>query len=143
MADARHALPVPDHLALEAAAALPETVFTVYANLFERGRLAAGEAVLIHGGNSGIGVTAIQMAKAAGARVLTTVRGAEKARRAIATGADVAIDVGQEDFAERCRADGGVAIVLDMVGATISPEMSRRSIRTDGWCRSRRWAAAP
>lgn len=116
VADARHALPVPDHLALEAAAALPETVFTVYANLFERGRLAAGEAVLIHGGNSGIGVTAIQMAKAAGARVLTTVRGAEKARRAIAIGADVVIDVGQEDFAERCRAEGGVAIVLDMVG---------------------------
>ncbi|WP_176596346.1 MULTISPECIES: NAD(P)H-quinone oxidoreductase [Sphingobium] len=114
--DARHALPVPDHLALEAAAGLPETVFTVYANLFERGRLAAGEAVLIHGGNSGIGVTAIQMAKAAGARVLTTVRGAEKARRAIAIGADVAIDVAREDFAERCRAEGGVAIVLDMVG---------------------------
>lgn len=116
VADARHALPVPDHLALEAAAALPETVFTVYANLFERGRLAAGEAVLIHGGNSGIGVTAIQMAKAAGARVLTTVRGAEKARRAIAAGADVAIDARQEDFAERCRTEGGVAIVLDMVG---------------------------
>lgn len=114
--DARHVLPVPDALSLEAAAGLPETIFTVYANLFERGRLVAGETVLVHGGNSGIGVTAIQLARAAGARVLATVRGASKARRACAIGADVAIDVEQEDFSERCRVEGGVDVVLDMVG---------------------------
>lgn len=114
--DARHALPVPDGLSLVDAAGLPETVFTVFTNLFERGRVTAGETALIHGGNSGIGVTAIQMAKAAGARVITTVRGAEKAARAAALGADIAIDVTAEDFAVRCRAEGGVDVVLDIIG---------------------------
>lgn len=114
--DARHALPVPDRLSLEEAAALPETVFTVFTNVFERGRLAAGETLLVHGGNSGIGVTAIAMARAAGARVVTTVRGAEKAARVAGTGADRVVDVAAENFVDACQDFGGVDVVLDMVG---------------------------
>lgn len=116
VADARHALAVPDAVSLEDAAALPETVFTVFTNLFERGRLARGETVLIHGANSGIGSTAILMAKAAGARVIATARGADKARRARELGADVAIDVEAQDFAVEARAAGGVDVVLDIIG---------------------------
>lgn len=114
--DARHALPVPDDIPLEDAAALPETVFTVFTNLFERGRLAAGDTALIHGANSGIGATAILMAKAAGARVIATARGADKVRRATALGADLAIDVSTQDFAAEVRAAGGVDVVLDIIG---------------------------
>src|SRR5207302_9043486 len=76
--DARHALPIPKGLDFVQAAALPETVFTVYANVFEHGALKAGETFMTHGATSGIGVTAIQMAKAADARVIATARGAEK-----------------------------------------------------------------
>lgn len=114
--DARHALPVPRTLPLEEAAALPETVFTVFTNLFERGRLSAGEAVLIHGGNSGIGTTAIVMAKRAGAKVLTTVRGAAKADAARRLGADDVIDASCDDFVSRVNEAGGVDVVLDMIG---------------------------
>ena len=114
--DARHALPVPAGLDLVQAAALPETVFTVYANVFEHGALKAGETLLVHGATSGIGVTAIQMAKAAGAKVIATGRGADKAAVAKALGADVAIDVTAEDFTEVCKREGGVDVVLDMVG---------------------------
>lgn len=114
--DARHVLPVPHSSMLEDAGALPETVFTVFTNLFERGRLAAGNTALIHGGNSGIGVTAILMAKAAGARVLATARGAEKVRKAKALGADLAIDVTTTDFGEAVRAAGGCDVVLDIIG---------------------------
>ncbi len=116
VADARHALPVPDALSFIDAAGLPETVFTVFTNLFERGRLVAGETVLIHGANSGIGVTAIAMAKAAGARVLATARGAAKCEAARKLGADIAIDVTQEDFAKVARDNGGVNVVLDIIG---------------------------
>ena len=114
--DARHALPIPAGLDLLQAAALPETVFTVYANVFEHGALKAGETLLVHGATSGIGVTAIQMAKAAGARVIATGRGADKAAAARVLGADVAIDASAEDFAEVCLREGGVDVVLDMVG---------------------------
>lgn len=114
--DARHVLPVPDWLPLQEAAGLPETVFTVFTNLFERGRLSAGEVVLIHGANSGIGVTAIAMAKAAGARVFATARGPEKCAAARKLGADIAIDITQEDFATVARAEGGVNVVLDIIG---------------------------
>ena len=114
--DARHALPVPESLPLEHAAALPETVFTVFTNLFERGRLTAGEAVLIHGGNSGIGTTAIVMAKRAGAKVFTTVRGAGKAAAARDLGADHVIDVTERDFAADVSDAGGVDVVLDVIG---------------------------
>ncbi|WP_439533799.1 NAD(P)H-quinone oxidoreductase [Polymorphobacter sp.] len=114
--DARHALAVPADMDLHAAGALPETVFTVYSNLFERGQLQAGETALIHGANSGIGATAILMAKAAGARVIATARGTDKAARARELGADIAIDVSAEDFAEAARAAGGVDVVLDIIG---------------------------
>lgn len=114
--DARHVLPVPAALSLEEAAALPETVFTVFTNLFERGKLAADEAVLIHGANSGIGVTAIAMAKAAGARVFATARGEAKCEAARAMGADLAIDVTRDDFATVAREHGGVNVVLDIIG---------------------------
>jgi len=114
--DARHALPIPAGLSFEEAAGLPETVFTVYANVFEHGALKAGETLLLHGATSGIGVTAIQMAKAAGAKVIATGRGADKAAAAKALGADVAVDVTTQDFAEVAKAEGGVDVVLDMVG---------------------------
>ena len=114
--DARHALPIPASLSFEDAAGLPETVFTVYANVFEHGALKAGETLLLHGATSGIGVTAIQMAKAAGARVIATGRGADKAKAALALGADIAVDTTAADFAEVAKAAGGVDVVLDMVG---------------------------
>lgn len=114
--DARHALPIPGDLSALEAAGLPETVFTVFANVFEHGGLKAGETLLVHGATSGIGTTAIQMAKAAGARVIATARGADKARQARDLGADLAIDATTQDFAELTLADGGCDVVLDMVG---------------------------
>jgi putative PIG3 family NAD(P)H quinone oxidoreductase len=114
--DARHALPIPAGLDFVQAASLPETVFTVYANVFEHGGLKAGETLLLHGATSGIGVTAIQMAKAAGAKVIATARGADKAEAARRLGADVAVDTTTADFAEVAKAEGGVDVVLDMVG---------------------------
>ena len=115
--DARHVLPIPAGLEPVEAAALPETVFTVYANVFEHGRLRAGETLLVHGATSGIGVMAIQMAKAAGARVIATSRGADKAEAARKLGADHAVDTSTQDFAEVAREAGGVDVALDMVGA--------------------------
>lgn len=120
--DARHALPIPDGMSFEDAAGLPETVFTVFANVFEHGSLKAGETLMIHGATSGIGVTAIQMGKAAGAKVIATGRGADKAAAAKALGADVAIDVTTQDFAEIAKAEGGVDVVLDMVGGDYVPK---------------------
>ena len=116
--DARHALPIPEGLDLIHAAALPETVFTVFANVFEHGALKAGETLLVHGGTSGIGTTAIAMAKAAGAKVIATGRGADKKAKALALGADIAVDTKAEDFAEVVKAAGGADVVLDMVGAS-------------------------
>ena len=114
--DARHALPIPPGLSALEAAALPETVFTVFANVFEHGALKAGETLMVHGATSGIGTTAIQMAKAAGAKVITTGRGAGKAAEALKLGADVSVDVTTQDFAEVAKAQGGVDVILDMVG---------------------------
>ena len=114
--DARHALPIPPGLSALEAAALPETVFTVFANVFEHGSLKAGETLMVHGATSGIGTTAIQMAKAAGARVIATGRGAGKAAQALKLGADVSVDVTTQDFAEVAKAQGGVDVILDMVG---------------------------
>ncbi len=116
VADARHALPVPDGMDFVQAAALPETVFTVFANVFEHGALKPGETLLVHGATSGIGTTAIQMGKAAGARVIATARGADKAAAATKLGADIAVDATKEDFAAVAKAAGGVDVVLDMVG---------------------------
>jgi NADPH:quinone reductase len=117
--DARHALPVPPTLEFVQAAALPETVCTVFANVFESGALKAGETLLVHGATSGIGVTAIQMAKAAGARVIATSRGADKAHAARGLGADLSLDAGAGTGAmeENIRSFGGADVVLDMVGA--------------------------
>ncbi|WP_292078677.1 MULTISPECIES: NAD(P)H-quinone oxidoreductase [Brevundimonas] len=114
--DARHVLPIPQGLDFVQAAVLPETVFTVFANVFEGGALKAGETLLIHGATSGIGVTAIQMAKAAGARVIATSRGADKAAAAKALGADISLDAKSDDLEAQIREAGGADVVLDMVG---------------------------
>src|SRR3990167_6995834 len=129
--DARHALPIPAGLDFTQAAALPETVFTVYANVFEHGGLKAGETFMVHGGTSGIGVTAIQMAKAAGARVIATGRGADKAAQALALGADVAVDTSTQDFEAIVLAEGGADVVLDMVGAAYFPK-NLAALKTGG-----------
>lgn len=113
--DARHALPVPPGLSLVEAASLPETLFTVWANVFEHGALKAGETLMVHGATSGIGVAAIQMAKAAGATVIATARGKDKAAQAKALGADVAVDASHEDFEAVAKAHGGADVILDMV----------------------------
>ena len=115
--DARHLLPLPTDLDDVQAAALPETLITVFANVFEAGALKPGETLLIHGATSGIGVTAIQMAKAAGARVIATSRGAAKATAALALGADISLDATRDDMKSAIAAAGGVDVVLDMVGA--------------------------
>jgi len=114
--DARHVLPIPEGLDFVQAAVLPETVFTVFANVFEGGALKAGETLLIHGATSGIGVTASQMAKAAGTRVIATSRGADKAAAANALGADISLDAKTDDLEARIREAGGADVVLDMVG---------------------------
>ena len=115
--DARHALPVPAGMDFVEAAALPETICTVFSNVFEAGALKTGETLLIHGATSGIGVTAIQMAKACGARVIATSRGAAKAEAARRLGADLSLDAETADMEAEIRAFGGADVVLDMVGA--------------------------
>lgn len=114
--DARHALPVPEGLGFTEAAALPETVFTVFSNVFEIGALKAGETLLVHGATSGIGVTAIQLAKARGATVIATSRTARKRSQAEALGADLSLDVSQGDFVAAVKEAGGADVVLEMVG---------------------------
>lgn len=111
-------LPVPRGWSLAQAASLPETCFTVWANVFDRAALQPGETLLIHGGSSGIGVTAIQIAKAMGARVLVTVGNADKAEACKALGAEIAINYREQDFVTEARAatEGrGVDVILDMV----------------------------
>jgi NADPH:quinone reductase len=115
--DGRHALPLPAGLDFVHSAALPETVFTVWTNVFERGALHAGETLLVHGANSGIGVTAIQMAKAAGARVIATARSEAKAAQAHSVGADLCLVTTGPDWVAEAKSAGGAELVLDMVGA--------------------------
>lgn len=113
------ALPVPKALDLVEAAGVPETYFTVWTNVFDSGRLKAGESLLVHGGSSGIGTTAIQLAKQFGARVLTTVGNAAKAQACLQLGADVAINYRDEDFVSVAKQENGgrgVDVILDMVG---------------------------
>lgn len=110
------ALPIPKGLSLTEAAALPETVFTVWANVFEAGALKRGETLLVHGGASGIGTTAIQMAKAHGARVIATAGDAAKVKLCEKLGADVAINYRTDDFETVVRYSGGADVILDMVG---------------------------
>ena len=119
IAEETSTLPVPAGLDMIHAAAVPETFFTVWNNVFERGRLAAGEWFLVHGGSSGIGTTAIQLAKAFGARVLATAGSAAKCKACLDLGADRAIDYKTEDFvaaAKQATGGKGVDVILDMVG---------------------------
>ena len=114
-----HALPVPAGLSMVEAAALPETFFTVWTNVFERGCLEAGEVFLVHGGTSGIGTTAIQLAKVMGARVFATAGSAEKCAKCLELGAELAINYNEEDYVEVIKAatnGRGVDMILDMVG---------------------------
>jgi putative PIG3 family NAD(P)H quinone oxidoreductase len=120
-APADHCLPIPRGLSFEEAAAIPETFFTVWSNVFDRGKLRRGETFLVHGGTSGIGVTAIQLANAFGAKVVATAGSEEKCRRAREIGADLAILYRTQDFvAETARfTEGkGVNLILDMVGGS-------------------------
>jgi putative PIG3 family NAD(P)H quinone oxidoreductase len=124
VAPAPQCLPVPGPLSLVEAAALPETFFTVWTNVFERGRLVGGETLLVHGGSSGIGTTAIQLAVARGARALATAGSDEKCRACEALGAARAINYRTEDFVdvvERVTEGRGVDVVLDMVGGDYFP----------------------
>ncbi len=119
LADARLCLPVPRGLSLIEAAGIPETYFTVFDNVFTRGRLKPGETILIHGGSSGIGSTAIQLAKLFGSQVIVTAGSPEKCAFCRTLGADHAIDYKTQDFAAEVKAltaKRGVDVILDMVG---------------------------
>ena len=109
-------LPAPDGVDLVHAAGLPETVFTVWTNVFDAGALQPGERFLVHGGVSGIGSTAIQMAKAHGAYVIATAGGADRAQACLDLGADRAFDYHAEDWSAAVRDEGGADVILDMVG---------------------------
>ena len=113
---AAHCLPVPKSLSLKEAACLPETFFTVWSNVFTRGGLKAGERFLIHGGSSGIGTTAIQIANAFGARVFVTAGSDDKCAACVALGAEKAINYKDEDFVAVMKGEGGADLILDMVG---------------------------
>jgi putative PIG3 family NAD(P)H quinone oxidoreductase len=128
---AAHCLPVPRGMALREAACLPETFFTVWTNVFQRGALKGGERFLVHGGSSGIGTTAIQLAHAFGARVFTTAGSAEKCRVCESLGAERAINYRDEDFVEVLRAEGGADLILDMVGGEYLPR-NVRALADDG-----------
>lgn len=128
---AAHCLPVPKGMDMKQAACLPETFFTVWSNVFQRGGLKAGERVLIHGGSSGIGTTAIQLAREFGARVFATVGSAAKAKACADLGAERAIIYSEEDFVEIMRAEGGADLILDMVGGLYIPR-NFRALADDG-----------
>jgi putative PIG3 family NAD(P)H quinone oxidoreductase len=116
---AAHCLPIPAGCDMIQAAALPETCFTVWHNVFQRGRLKAGETFLVHGGSSGIGTTAIQLARQFGARVVTTAGSAEKCKACEELGADLAINYREKDWVEAVKefvGKKGVDLILDMVG---------------------------
>jgi len=114
-----NALPIPPRLSFEEAGAIPETYFTVWTNVFERGSLKPGETLLVHGGTSGIGTTAIQLAKAFGATVIATAGSQDKCDACLRLGADVAINYRSQDFvtaAKEATGGRGVDVILDMVG---------------------------
>ncbi len=115
-------LPIPSPLSFAEAASLPETYFTVWTNIFDRAAFTSGESVLIHGGTSGIGVAAIQMVKAMGGKVFVTAGTADKCRLATDLGADLAVNYRENDFQELVRAEGGVDIILDMIGGDYTPK---------------------
>jgi NADPH2:quinone reductase len=128
---AAHCLPVPKTLSLKEAACLPETYFTVYSNVFTRGGLQGGERFLVHGGSSGIGTTAIQLAEAFGAEVFATAGSAEKCQACLDLGAHRAINYRDEDFVEILRAAGGANLILDMVGGDYIPR-NVKALADDG-----------
>ena len=130
-APAPQCLPPPTGFDMLHAAALPENYFTVWHNLFERGQLKSGETALIHGGASGIGTTAIQLAKAFGAKVITTVRNAEKAAAVTRLGADHVVLYKDNDWAAEVKKLGGVDVVLDMVAGDYIPK-NLQLLKPDG-----------
>ncbi len=130
-APAAHFLRIPKGLDLKQAACLPETFFTVYSNVVQRGGLQAGERFLVHGGSSGIGTTAIQMARALGARVFATAGSDEKCQACLDLGAEQAINYRAADFVEVLRAEGGANLILDMVGGDYIPR-NIKALADDG-----------
>lgn len=122
-APAVQCLPVPAGLSVLEAAAVPETAFTVWSNLYDRCRLQPGEALLVHGGSSGIGTMAIQMATSLGSKVYVTAGSDEKCQACVKLGAKLAVNYRQQDFVEVVKAatDGGVDVILDMVGGDYLP----------------------
>jgi NADPH2:quinone reductase len=128
---AAHCLPIPTGLSMKQAACLPETFFTVWSNVFMRGGLQAGERILIHGGSSGIGTTAIQLANAFGARVFVTAGSDEKCQACTDLGAERAINYRDEDFVDVMRAVGGADVILDMVGGPYIPR-NLKGLADDG-----------
>ncbi|MDQ2793802.1 MAG: NAD(P)H-quinone oxidoreductase [Bacteroidota bacterium] len=128
--DARHCLPAPAGLSMVEAAALPETVFTVWHNVFQRGGLQPGETLLVHGGSSGIGTTAIQLARALGSPVATTAGDDEKCAACRELGADWAINYKTEDFEQVLNAEG-VDVILDMIGGDYIAK-NLRLLKDDG-----------
>ena len=128
---AAHCLPIPTGLSMKQAACLPETFFTVWSNVFMRGGLQAGERILIHGGSSGIGTTAIQLANAFGARVFVTAGSDEKCQACTDLGAERAINYRDEDFVDVMRAVGGADVILDMVGGPYIPR-NLKALADDG-----------
>ena len=134
LAEEAATLPVPDGVSMTEAAAIPETFFTVWHNVFERGALKSGEWLLVHGGTSGIGVTAIQLARALGAKVIATAGSVQKCEACLALGAHRAVDYGREDFVEAVKAETGgrgVDVILDMVGGDYV-DRNIRSLADDG-----------
>lgn len=128
---AAHCLPIPTGLSMKQAACLPETFFTVWSNVFMRGGLQAGERILIHGGSSGIGTTAIQLANAFGARVFVTAGSDDKCQTCVDLGAERAINYRDEDFVDAMRAVGGANVILDMVGGPYIPR-NLKALADDG-----------
>jgi len=128
---AAHALPVPEGMAMDQAACLPETCFTVWSNVVMRGGLRAGERFLVHGGSSGIGTTAIQIARNLGARVFTTAGSDEKCAACVSLGAERAINYRSDDFVAILRAEGGADLILDMVGGDYLPR-NVKALADDG-----------
>ncbi|GAA4215655.1 NAD(P)H-quinone oxidoreductase [Sagittula sp. NFXS13] len=128
---AAHCLPIPEGMGLKEAACLPETFYTVWSNVFMRGGLQAGERFLVHGGSSGIGTTAIQLATHFGARVFATAGSADKCKACTDLGAERAINYREEDFGEVLNAEGGADLILDMVGGDYIPR-NVKCMATDG-----------
>jgi NADPH2:quinone reductase len=128
---AAHCLRIPDGMGMKEAACLPETFFTVWSNVFSRGGLTAGERFLVHGGSSGIGTTAIQLANAFGARVFATAGSADKCQACTDLGAEKAINYREEDFVDVLRSEGGANLILDMVGGDYIPR-NIKALANDG-----------